>query len=92
MPFHLLNGKLDSNVGGVYSTSVKELEGLKTTADKHADVTKGMEGKIDTIKNIARKGIDTVLLNGNKPNRLYSVLVGEDTKCTIVCGVVNESD
>jgi isopentenyl phosphate kinase len=80
------NPKINKNAEFISSTSVKELEGLKTTADKHADVTKGMEGKIDTIKNIARKGIDTVLLNGNKPNRLYSVLVGEDTKCTIVCG------
>jgi isopentenyl phosphate kinase len=80
------NPKTDKNAKFIDSASLKELENLTTTADKHADVTKGMKGKIDTIKNIARKGIDTVLLNGNKPNRLYSVLVGEDTKCTIVYG------
>lgn len=80
------NPKINKNAEFISSTSVKELESLTTTADKHADVTKGMKGKIDTIKNITQHGIDTVLLNGNKLNRLYSVLVGEDTKCTIVYG------
>lgn len=80
------NPKTDKNAEFIDSTSFKELDKFTTTADKHADVTKGMEGKIDTIKNIARKGIDTVLLNGNKHNRLYDVLVGKDTKCTIVYG------
>ena len=80
------NPKIDKNAKFIDSMTMKDLENLTTTADKHTDVTKGMEGKIDTIKNIARDGIDTILLNGNKHNRLYSVLVGEDTKCTIVYG------
>jgi len=80
------NPKIDKNAEFIESTTYKELEKFRTTADGHADVTKGMEGKIDTIKNIARLGIDTVLLNGNKYNRLYNILVGEDTKCTIVHG------
>ena len=45
-----------------------------------------MSGKIATIKNISKLGIDTILLNGNKPGRLYKVLIGEDTKSTIVYG------
>jgi isopentenyl phosphate kinase len=45
-----------------------------------------MGGKIETIRIISKLGIDTVLLNGNKPDRLYKVLVGEDTKSTIVYG------
>ena len=45
-----------------------------------------MAGKIQTIKDIAKMGIDTVLLNGNKPVRLYKVLVGEKTTCTVVHG------
>ena len=81
------NPKINKDAKFINSATLKELEKLTTTTDKHADVTKGMEGKIDTIKNIARSGINTVLLNGNKPNRLYKVLVGEDTKSTIVYGV-----
>ena len=63
-----------------------DLEKLTTSEDSHADVTGGMGGKIETIKYISKKGIDTVLLNGNKPDRLYKVLIGEDTKSTIVYG------
>ena len=80
------NPKTDKNAKFINSMTINELENLTTTADNHADVTKGMEGKIDTIKNIAKQGIDTVLLNGNKHDRLYKMLAGEDTKCTIVYG------
>ena len=67
--------------------TLDKLTQLSTSLDKHADVTGGMEGKIETIKKIANLGVDTVLLNGNKPDRLYKVLVGEKTKSTIVRGV-----
>ncbi len=80
------NPKIDKNVKLIDSTTIDELERLKTLADVHADVTGGMSGKIETIKNISKLGIDTILLNGNKPDRLYKVLVGEDTKSTIVYG------
>ena len=80
------NPKIDKNAKLIESTTIGELERLKTFADVHADVTGGMGGKIETIKNISKLGIDTVLLNGNKPDRLYKVLVGEDTKSTIVYG------
>jgi len=80
------NPKIDKNAEFIESMTPEELEKFTTTPDDHADVTRGMEGKIDTIKNIARIGVDTVLLNGNKPDRLYNILVGEDTKCTIVYG------
>jgi len=46
-----------------------------------------MGGKIETIKNIAKLGIDTVLLNGNKPDRLFNVLKGKDTTSTTIYGV-----
>ncbi len=42
--------------------------------------------KFETIKKIAKHGIDTILVNGNKPDRLYKVLVGEKTISTIVYG------
>ena len=52
----------------------------------YADVTKGMEGKLLTIKQIARGGVDTILLNGNVKNRLYDTLTGKKVRHTIVKG------
>jgi isopentenyl phosphate kinase len=80
------NPKFDKNAKLLKTIDPDELEKLITSADSHADVTGGMGGKIDTIKNISKLGIETTLLNGNKPDRLYKVLVGEDTKSTIVYG------
>jgi isopentenyl phosphate kinase len=80
------NPKSDKNAKLIESMTVEQLEKLRTSLDSHADVTGGMGGKIETIKNIAKLGIDTILLNGNKPNRLYQVMTGKDTKSTVVCG------
>jgi len=63
-----------------------KLSTLLTTLDDHADVTKGMEGKINTINEISKLKIDTVLLNGNKGHRLFNVLTDKKTTCTIVKG------
>jgi len=81
------NPKINKNAKFIDNVKLRDLEKLTTALDSHADVTKGMGGKIDIIKNVARFGIDTVLLNGNKPGRLYRVLVGKDTKCTVVRGL-----
>jgi isopentenyl phosphate kinase len=80
------NPKIDTKAKLIKTADLKELEQLSITLDKHADVTGGMKGKIDTIKNISKHGIDTILLNGNKPDRLYKVLVGENTVSTIING------
>jgi isopentenyl phosphate kinase len=80
------NPKMNKNAEFIALTTLQKLETFTTSADAHADVTRGMEGKIDTIKTIAKLGIDTVLLNGNKPDRLYHVLAGEEAKGTIVRG------
>ncbi|MCJ7571644.1 MAG: isopentenyl phosphate kinase [Candidatus Thermoplasmatota archaeon] len=80
------NPKIDKKAKLNKETTVKELETLTTTADNHADVTGGMAGKIQTIKKIAKNSIETILVNGNKPDRLYKVLVGEKTISTIVTG------
>jgi len=80
------NPKSDSSAELISSITSKELIRLSTSANSHADVTGGMRGKIDTIKNISKFGIDTILLNGNKPDRLYKVLIGKDTIKTIVNG------
>ena len=45
-----------------------------------------MRGKIETIIDMAELKIDVVLLNGNKEEMLYNVLIGKDTKSTIVSG------
>ena len=81
------NPKINKNAIFIDEVALEDLERLTTIADSHADVTGGMNGKVDIIKNVARLGIDTVLLNGNKPGRLYHVLVGKDTKYTIVRGL-----
>lgn len=80
------NPKTDKNAEFIEKATIRELENLTTSADDHADVTKGMQGKIETIKNISRLGIDTILLNGNINNRLYDTLVGRKTKNTLVHG------
>ncbi len=81
------NPKINKNAKLMDDVTLKDLEMFTTAMDSHADVTRGMGGKIDIIKNVARLGIDTVLLNGNKPGRLYHVLAGKDTKCTVVRGL-----
>jgi len=81
------NPKTDKNAEFIEETTINNLEELTISMDDHADVTRGMKGKIDSIKNIANHGIDTVILNGNKPDRLFKVLVGEKTKCTKIYGV-----
>jgi isopentenyl phosphate kinase len=63
-----------------------ELDSLQTSLDSHADVTKGMAGKLQTIKKITALHIDTVLVNGLVPNRLYQVLTDQKTIQTIVKG------
>ena len=80
------NPKKDKNAKLIDSTTIDELEQFKTLADSHADVTGGMGGKIKTIKKISKLGIDNILLNGNKPDRLYKMLIGEYTKSTIIYG------
>jgi len=80
------NPKIDKNAKLIKSTTLEELNKYTTLSDDYADVTGGMAGKIDTIKNISKLGFNTILLNGNKSDRLYKVLVGKDTICTFVHG------
>ncbi len=80
------NPKIDKNAEFIDSITLENLNKLRTTKDKHADVTGGMGGKINIISEIAKLGIDTVLVNGNKPNRLFKVLVDEETKKSIIYG------
>ncbi len=63
-----------------------EIDSLQTSLDSHADVTKGMAGKLQTIKKITALHIDTILVNGLVPDRLYHVLTNQSTVQTIVKG------
>ena len=74
---------MDKNAEFIDSITADKLKKLITSLDNHADVTMGMKGKIDTINEIAGLNIDTILLNGNKPERLYKALIGEKIKGTI---------
>jgi isopentenyl phosphate kinase len=82
------NPKIDKKAKLIQKTTIKELDTAIISADNHADVTGGMAGKIFTIKKIAKNGIVTILVNGNKMDRLYKVLVGEKTISTIVNGEI----
>ena len=80
------NPKIDKNAKLIHEIKLNDFLQLSTTLDSHADVTGGMGGKIKSIKFLAKLGIETVLLNGNKPDRLYKVLMGEKVKSTKVFG------
>lgn len=80
------NPKTDAHATFIEKTTVKDLETLSTSLDAHADVTEGMKGKIQTIKQIADTGADTILINGNIHNRLYDTLKGKKVRSTIVYG------
>lgn len=80
------NPKTNKNAIFIEKVTRKDLEKLTTRVDAHADVTEGMKGKLHTIKQIAREGVDTILLNGNIHNRLYDILKGKKVRSTIVYG------
>ena len=86
------NPKIDKNAKLIKSSTIDKLESFTTSLDSHADVTGGMGGKINAIKIIARLGIKTILVNGNKPDRLYKVLVKENAPSTIIYGGRNEKN
>ena len=80
------NPKIDPDAKLIQKISVKELSNFSTTANTYADVTKGMEGKIETIRRITTQGIDTYLINGNFDNRLYHTLLSKSTIHTHIIG------
>lgn len=80
------NPKTNKDATFFEDTTVKNLEKLTTSLDAHADVTEGMKGKINTIKQIAKTGADTIILNGNIHNRLSDTLKGKKVKSTLVYG------
>ena len=80
------NPKMDSGAKLIEKTTIKDLVDLSTSMDRHDDVTGGMKGKIDTIKTISHFGIDTIILNGNKNDRLYNSMMDKPCISTTVIG------
>jgi len=58
------------------------------TAEKslYTDVTGGMGGKIEVMREIAKENIDVLVVNGNKRDRLFGSLIGKKVKGTLVIG------
>jgi len=86
------NPKINKNAKLIESSTIEQLENFTTSLDSHADVTGGMGGKLDAVKTITKLGINTILVNGNKPDRLYNVLVEENARSTIIYGGRNEKN
>jgi isopentenyl phosphate kinase len=80
------NPKIDKEARFIDMLEAKDLDTLMTTIDDHPDVTQGMAGKIQTIRSLAHLGINTILVNGNIPDRIGDVLKGKQTKRTLVHG------
>jgi isopentenyl phosphate kinase len=78
------NPKKNPDAEFIERISSTQLGSLDTTLDDHADVTGGMKGKIETVSRVSQTDVDVLLLNGNKPGRLYDVLVGKETTATLV--------
>ena len=62
------------------------LSKVNTRENEYSDVTEGMKGKLRSISNIAREGIEVRIVNGNKKDRTYKAILGKKTIGTIVYG------
>ena len=80
------NPKSDKNATFIERATIRDLEQFSTDPNIYADVTQGMKGKLDTIKNISQLGIETILVNGKVDNRLYNIMVGKQTTSTCIIG------
>lgn len=80
------NPKKHKDASFIKTIQNDEIDTLQTSLDSHADVTKGMAGKLQTIKKITALHIDTILVNGLIPDRLYRVLTNQSTIQTMVKG------
>ena len=80
------NPKTDPKATFIETIAVEDLPRLSTGLDTRVDVTKGMQGKLETITCIARLGIDVILVNGNVKNRVYDILMGKPSRHTRIQG------
>ncbi len=69
---------------------LKSILKMGKTKSKKRDITGEMFGKIDTIMEISKIGVDSIVLNGNKKNRLKGALTDRAIKCTRIGGIKGE--
>ncbi|HID25563.1 MAG TPA: isopentenyl phosphate kinase family protein [Thermoplasmata archaeon] len=80
------NPKVEKTAKLLQKLSSEDLSKIMTKADAHADVTGGMKGKIESIREIADMGTEVWVVNGNKRERTYRALSGKKTVATIISG------
>lgn len=80
------NPKVEKTAKLLEKVSSEDLSKIMTKADVYADVTGGMKGKIESIKEIADMGTEVWVVNGNKRGRTYRALSGKKTVATVISG------
>ncbi|MDR0911905.1 MAG: isopentenyl phosphate kinase family protein [Methanobrevibacter sp.] len=63
-------------------SSLSDLEQLDSTTN--VDVTGGMVGKIKELLDLAKKGIDSFIINANVEGNIFNVLNGNEVKGTLI--------
>ncbi|AGI48339.1 putative archaeal kinase [Thermoplasmatales archaeon BRNA1] len=79
------NPKTDRHARMLGTVTRAKLDELETESNV-ADVTGGIRGKMIAMLKMTTADRRCVLVNGNAPNRLYSLLKGETVTCTIAKG------
>jgi isopentenyl phosphate kinase len=83
------------NVDGIYKNMKnKDIIKVLNNDDKSInfsevvqDVTGGMKRKVTEAFNISNYGIDVLLVNGLKPERIINAITGQDFEGTLVKGM-----
>lgn len=77
--------KTDKHAKLLGEVSKKRLDEL-STGTTVADVTGGVRAKAEAMLRMTTRDRHCYLVNGNVPNRLYSLLIGETVTCTVAKG------
>lgn len=80
----ITDGVYDDKKATIPTISVASYKSIKKHlfASNATDVTGGMQHKVEEAVALAKLGIPTVILNGNKKNELHKALKGIDSKST----------
>lgn len=78
-----VNGLNDENAKLALELTPKDLDNINLAElDQKIDVTGGIEGKLNSIKEICKLNIPVQIINGLKENFIFKALKGLDLKCT----------
>ncbi len=80
------DGVYDQNGKTISEVTPKSFKNLKRfiTGSKQTDVTGGMLHKVGESLSLAKKGIETNIINGTKPNELRKAILGNKTLGTLI--------